>query len=51
MKSMMRVYLDTSVLGGCFEVGHDTPAISFFGKFREHRFSLIVSDTLIKEIE
>ena len=47
----LRVYSDTSVFGGCFDVEFQEASERFFQLVREGRFVLIVSDLVNLELE
>ena len=46
----LRVYADTSVFGGCFDVEFETASEQFFLEVREGRFVLVVSDLTVEEL-
>jgi len=48
---IQRVYIDTSVIGGCFDEEFDFYTNLFFEKVVQGRFTIIVSDILITELE
>jgi hypothetical protein len=46
----IRVYADTSVFGGVFDIEFETPSCEFFDQVRAGRFELVMSDALGAEI-
>ena len=46
----MMIYIDTSVLGGCFDPEFETASQEFFRAVREGRFVLVVSDLTVEEL-
>ena len=46
----LRVYADTSVFGGCFDVEFEIASMGFFREVREGRFILVVSDLTVEEL-
>lgn len=47
----IRVYADTSVFGGVYDIEFDTPSQTFFDQVRNGRFSLVISAIVQDEIE
>jgi hypothetical protein len=47
----LRVYADTSVFGGCFDPEFAVESRQLFEEVRRGRFVLVVSDTLVAELE
>jgi predicted nucleic acid-binding protein len=47
----IRVYVDTSVFGGIYDVEFDTPSQTFFDQVKSGRFSLVISAVVQNEIE
>jgi len=46
----LRVYVDTSVFGGCFDSEFSAPSERLMEDFRSGRYSLVVSDVTVAEI-
>jgi hypothetical protein len=49
-KNPIRVYVDTSVFGGCFDEGFEVSSSAVFDLVREGMFALIVSDITLIEL-
>ncbi len=47
----MRVYVDTSVFGGCFDDEFRSSSLSFFEMARAGEFALIISQMLVDELK
>ena len=47
----LRIYTDTSVIGGCFDPEFDTWSKGLINDFRTGRFRLVLSDVTAAEIE
>jgi len=47
----LRVYLNTSVIGGCFDSGFEERSETLMDDFRKGRYLAVVSDVVEKEIE
>nr|VFJ57843.1 MAG: hypothetical protein BECKDK2373B_GA0170837_106840 [Candidatus Kentron sp. DK] len=47
----LRVYLDTSVIGGCFDAEFSEWSETLMDDFRSGRYLAVVSDVVEKEIE
>ena len=45
-----RIYVDTSVFGGCFDKEFETPSKTFFEKVRSGDFALVLSDVTLIEL-
>ena len=46
-----RVYIDTSVLGGCFDEEFEHPSNKLIDQFKRAEKILIVSDLMLRELE
>ncbi len=46
----IRVYADTSVFGGCFDVEFEAASVRFFEEVRLGRIRLVISDTIALEL-
>ena len=46
----IRVYADTSVFGGCFDVEFEAASVRFFEEVRLGRIRLVISDTTALEL-
>jgi hypothetical protein len=46
-----RVYADTSVYGGCFDVEFEAESRAFFEAVRRGRFELVISPTVLSELQ
>lgn len=46
----LRIYVDTSVIGGCFDDEFKVESRKFFDEIRCNKFQLIISDLLIDEL-
>jgi hypothetical protein len=46
----LRVYIDTSVVGGCLETEFRAASLQLFRRFREGRMVLVASDLLGTEL-
>ena len=51
MKTPLRVYADTSVLGGCFDKEFDDESRAFFEHVSSGKFVLLISDLTVREPE
>lgn len=49
--SPLRIYADTSVVGGCFDEEFAAESLRFFGLVRSGRIRLLISDLVIAELE
>ena len=49
MKSL-RIYCDTSVVGGCFDAGFDTDSLRLMEAVRKGRLLLLLSDVVVAEL-
>ncbi|MBF0208274.1 MAG: type II toxin-antitoxin system VapC family toxin [Oligoflexia bacterium] len=47
----LRIFVDTSVFGGCFDDEFRTASERFFEQVKNGLFTVVVSDTVIKELE
>jgi len=47
----LRIYLDTSVIGGCFDKEFDLASNKLFNFFEESKYIPVVSDVVVLEIE
>ncbi len=47
----LRVYADTSVFGGCFDREYDVPSRRLFEECRGGRFTIVISDVTIRELQ
>ncbi len=47
----LRVYVDTSVIGGCLDAEFEVPSRQLFGKFRTSEAIMVVSDLTLLELE
>jgi len=47
----MRVYVDTSVIGGCLDEEFRTPSIRLFNRCRAGDVLIVVSDTTLAELD
>lgn len=45
-----RVYIDTSVVGGCLEAEFQAPSVALFEHFRAGRLVMVVSDLFDSEL-
>ena len=50
VKRTLRVYADTSVIGGCFDDEFRAESVTFFEEVRSGRFVLVVSDVTFDEL-
>jgi hypothetical protein len=50
LRKPIRVYVDTSVIGGCLDVQFRTPSIRLFDRGRAGGAMLVVSDTTLAEL-
>jgi hypothetical protein len=46
-----RIYIDTSVVGGCFDEEFEFESIRFFKMLEKNFFKILISPVLIKELE
>ena len=51
MKKKLRIYLDTSVFGGCFDEIFSEPSKKLLAELRSGKFCLVISETTVKELE
>ena len=51
MKTPLRVYADTSVFGGCFDIEFDAASLRFFEQVRDGAFRLVISDVTLDELD
>ncbi|MCH7602393.1 MAG: PIN domain protein [Planctomycetes bacterium] len=49
--STLRLYADTSVFGGCFDTEFSVHSLKLFDEIRQGRFLLILSETLLVELQ
>jgi hypothetical protein len=49
-RERLRIYVDTSVLGGCFEPKFSTPSLQLVERFRRGHDILVVSTVLLGEL-
>lgn len=47
----LRIYIDTSVIGGCFDAEFDVWSNALFEDFRSKRYIAVISDVTAAEIE
>ena len=47
---LTRIYVDTSVFGGCFDPDFIEPSNSIFEEVKDGRFNLVLSTTVIREL-
>ncbi len=47
----LKVFVDTSVLGGCFDEAFKKKSQSFFGEVKAGRFKVVVTRTVMDELE
>ena len=47
----LRVFVDTSVFGGCFDEEFDRHSRRFFDEVQAGRFGIVVSDTVLAELK
>jgi predicted nucleic acid-binding protein len=46
----LRVFVDTSVFGGCFDEGFDKASCQFFDEVKAGRFNVVVSERIVMEV-
>ena len=46
----LRVFVDTSVFGGCFDEGFDKASVRFFEEVADGRFKVVVSPRIVLEV-
>ncbi len=46
----LRVYIDTSVVGGCFDSEFETDSLELFDRFISGQFTAVISDILLLEL-
>lgn len=46
----LRVFVDTSVFGGCFDEGFDQASCRFFDEVKTGRFKVVVSERVVMEV-
>lgn len=46
----LRIYIDTSVVGGCFDAKFQAPSNALFEMARRGEIGLLVSETLVEEL-
>jgi hypothetical protein len=51
VKTPLRVYADTSVFGGCFDVEFKDESVRFFEEVRLGQFIVVVSNVTLDELE
>ena len=47
----LRIYLDTSVFGGCFDDEFSEDSLSLFNEIKKGKFTLVVSTTILRELD
>jgi predicted nucleic acid-binding protein len=47
----LRVYADTSVLGGCFDPEFEAESRKFLDEVRQGRFTMVISDVTMEELQ
>src|SRR5215813_1611150 len=47
----LRIYADTSVIGGCLDAEFEVPSLQLFGKFKRGEAIMVVSDLTLLELE
>src|SRR2546428_13774729 len=47
----LRIYTDTSVIGGCLDTESEVPSLQLLGKFKRGEAIMIVSDLTLLELE
>jgi predicted nucleic acid-binding protein len=47
----LRVYADTSVFGGCFDLEFEAESRKFFEEVRQGRFTVVISDVTVEELQ
>jgi len=50
MSKKLRIYVDTSVFGGCFDEGFEDASNALFDNIRSGKFILVISDTTRREL-
>jgi predicted nucleic acid-binding protein len=50
-RKVIRLYADTSVFGGVFDIEFEAPSKAFFEAVRKSRFSLVTSELVRQEIQ
>ncbi|MBF0360000.1 MAG: PIN domain-containing protein [Oligoflexia bacterium] len=50
-KNKLRVFVDTSVFGGCFDDEFNEKSKKFFDQVKNGSFKVVISETIIKELE
>jgi len=51
MKKKIKIYIDTSVFGGCFDEEFEIPSKNIFRQIRKGKYIGVVSDLTIQELE
>ncbi len=46
----IRIYVDTSVFGGCFDSEFEKYSVNFFKQVKKHGINLVISDIVIEEL-
>src|SRR5206468_1901595 len=46
----LRIYVDTSVIGGCLDTEFETPSLQLFAKFKAGEAVIVVSDLTLLEL-
>ncbi|MBF0105775.1 MAG: hypothetical protein HQM16_10670 [Deltaproteobacteria bacterium] len=46
----LKIYVDTSVFGGCFDREFEKYSLNFFKMVKKHHISLLISDVVIQEL-
>ena len=47
----LRIYADTSVIGGCFDAEFKQASLKLFDRIQEGRFTLVLSGTTLEELD
>jgi hypothetical protein len=47
----LRIYLDTSVFGGCFDDEFSTESLNLFAEIKRGKFIPVISDTTLAELK
>ena len=50
MSKILRIYVDTSVFGGCFDEEFDRKSHQLFKEVKEGKFIVVISDTTLDEL-
>jgi hypothetical protein len=51
VRPILRLYVDSSVIGGCFDIEFESWSNRLFRLFRDKRVRLVVSEITLKELE